>query len=143
MTGTYDSKEKKIGKLINENMNGGGGKKKLKGRGAHEGGKRKCPIHCRRHTRRTRRALRKSLKHHKKSLKHHKKSIKHHKKSLKHHKKSLKRKSRKGGGAGPQHDASCYDVTKWERGPVPGCDWRLDPAIQEQLKQLDNLKSQF
>ena len=46
------------------------GGKKLKGRGAHEGGKRKCPIHCRRHTRRTRRALRKSLKHQKKSMKH-------------------------------------------------------------------------
>ena len=73
-----------------ENINGGGRKKKLKGRGAHEGGKRKCPIHCRRHTRRTRRALRKSLKHHKKSMKHHKKS-------KKHHKKSMKRKSRKGG----------------------------------------------
>ena len=67
-----------------------GGGKKLKGRGAHEGGKRKCPRHCRRHTRRTRRALRKSMKHHKKSKKHHKKS-------LKHHKKSLKLKSRKGG----------------------------------------------
>ena len=80
----------------------GGGKKKLKGRGAHEGGKRKCPIHCRRHTRRTRRALRKSLKHHKKSMKHHKKSMKHHKKSMKHHKKSLKRKSRKGGAAKEQ-----------------------------------------
>ena len=84
----------------------GGGKKKLKGRGAHEGGKRKCPIHCRRHTRRTRRALRKSLKHHKKSMKHHKKLMKHHKKSkkhqkksMKHHKKSLKRKSRKGGAS--------------------------------------------
>ena len=78
-----------------EPMSGGG--KKLKGRGAHEGGKRKCPIHCRRHTRRTRRALRKSLKHHKKSMKHHKKSMKHHKKSKKHQKKSMKRKSRKGG----------------------------------------------
>ena len=90
--------------LITENIKFGGGKKKLKGRGAHEGGKRKCPIHCRRHTRRTRKALRKSLKHHKKSMKHHKKSMKHHKKSIKHHKKSkkhqkksMKRKSRKGG----------------------------------------------
>ena len=93
-------------KLQRSSFRNVGGKKKLKGRGAHEGGKRKCPIHCRRHTRRTRRALRKSLKHHKKSMKHHKKSMKHHKKSkkhqkksMKHHKKSLKRKSRKGGAA--------------------------------------------
>ena len=101
-------------------------KKKLKGRGAHEGGKRKCPRHCRRHTRRTRRALRKSMKHHKKSKKHHKKSKKHHKKSLKHHKKSLKRKSRKGGGA--------------------GLEWYQNPALQEYLaavKKLDERQGQF
>ena len=99
--------------LITENIKFGGGKKKLKGRGAHEGGKRKCPIHCHRHTRRTRRALRKSLKHHKKSMKHHKKSMKHHKKSKKHQKKSMKRKSRKGGAplylvAGQEALATAY-----------------------------------
>jgi hypothetical protein len=94
MRGGDDNVEGMVDEVQPE-MTGGG--KKLKGRGAHEGGKRKCPRHCRRHTRRTRRALRKSLKHHKKSLKHHKKSMKHHKKSLKHHKKSSKRKSRKGG----------------------------------------------
>ena len=86
-------------KLQRSSFRNVGGKKKLKGRGAHEGGKRKCPIHCRRHTRRTRRTLRKSLKHHKKSMKHHKKSMKHHKKSKKHQKKSMKRNSRKGGAA--------------------------------------------
>ena len=32
-------------------------KKTKKGRGAHEGGKKKCPKHCRRHTRRTRKGL--------------------------------------------------------------------------------------
>ena len=89
-------------------MSGGG--KKLKGRGAHEGGKRKCPRHCRRRTRRTRRALRKSLKHHKKSLKHHKKSMKHHKKSLKHHKKSSKRKSRKGGMSRCRDQGRCRQL---------------------------------
>ena len=36
-------------------------RKTKKGRGSHEGGKKKCPKHCRRHTRRTR----KGLKHHK------------------------------------------------------------------------------
>ena len=36
-------------------------KKTKKGRGSHEGGKKKCPKHCRRKTRRTR----KGLKHHK------------------------------------------------------------------------------
>ena len=32
-------------------------KKTKKGRGAYEGGKKKCPKHCRRHTRRTRKGL--------------------------------------------------------------------------------------
>ena len=32
-------------------------KKTKKGRGAHEGGKKKCPKHCRRKTRRTRKGL--------------------------------------------------------------------------------------
>ena len=36
-------------------------RKTKKGRGAHEGGKKKCPKHCRRKTRRTR----KDFKHHK------------------------------------------------------------------------------
>ena len=36
-------------------------RKTKKGRGSHEGGKKKCPKHCRRHTHRTR----KGLKHHK------------------------------------------------------------------------------
>ena len=33
------------------------GKKTKKGRGAYEGGKKKCPKHCRRKTRRTRKGL--------------------------------------------------------------------------------------
>ena len=32
-------------------------KKTKKGRGVHEGGKKKCPKHCRRHTRHTRKGL--------------------------------------------------------------------------------------
>ena len=32
-------------------------RKTKKGRGSHEGGKKKCPKHCRRHTRRTRKGL--------------------------------------------------------------------------------------
>mgnify|MGYP006952537493 CR=1 FL=1 len=46
--------------LYSDEIQGGSkhkSRKTKKGRGSHEGGKKKCPKHCRRHTRRTRKGL--------------------------------------------------------------------------------------
>ena len=63
--GNTSNKEEQLNeKITSEEIAGGGSKRKSrksrktkKGRGAHEGGKKKCHKHCRRHMRRTRKGL--------------------------------------------------------------------------------------